>query len=43
MKRKDVPKNANIITTRMVLSAKDVGAADEQYKALVAVHGHRDL
>ena len=42
VKKKDVPPNANILTTRMVLAVKDIGTANEKYKARVAAHGHKD-
>lgn len=42
VKKTDIPRDANVITTRMVLSVKDIGTSDEKYKARVAAHGHKD-
>ena len=42
VKRKDVPPDANILTTRMALAVKDIGTPGEKYKARVAAHGHKD-
>ena len=42
MKRKDVSKDANMLTTRLVLAVKDSGTLDKKYKARVAAHGHKD-
>ena len=43
VKRKDVPPDANVLTTRMVLAVKDIGTPGEKYKARVAAHGHKDI
>lgn len=42
VKRKDLPPDANVISTRMVLAVKDVGTESEKFKARLAAHGHKD-
>ena len=42
VKRKNVPPDANVLTTRMVLAVKDIGNPGETFKARVAAHRHKD-
>ena len=42
VKKRDVPPESNVLTTRMVLAVKDVGTENEKYKARVTAHGHKD-
>ena len=41
-KKSDIPPNSNILTTRMVLAVKYVGTENENFKARIAAHGHKD-
>lgn len=42
VKRNDVPLNANLLSTHVVLAVKDICTPNEKYKALVAAHGHKE-
>ena len=42
MKRKNLPRNANIMGSRTVLSIKDMGTPNEKYKARIVILGNND-
>jgi hypothetical protein len=42
VKKQDLPKDANILHGRFVLTIKNVGTESETYKARYVVQGHRD-